>query len=172
MNGDMTEYGWFAPGLESLPPGLMASGVVYAIHCSKVDSNWIKVGSVNIDRVSENLHREIYNQQNKYLFVLEAVLHVAVENEIHMALHSSAHPKHRDCFSLNPWDLLQECVKMVKCANEKALRVCAESFLASERMSFQKQLVNYENREKVFLAQIECLLPLLAKLVKNETAHT
>lgn len=165
MSDEMTEFGWFRPGLESLAPGLHASGVVYGIWCNKLDNSWTKIGSVNYDRVAENLKRDIYNGQTKYLFVIEAAVHVSIEDTIHATLKQYAHTKYKDCFSVLPRDLLLRCIDIVKPINEKTMRMCAEPFLRDIREQHENELSHYTNRERVMLLQLETLMPLLQKAV-------
>ena len=165
MSEELTDFGWFAPGLEGLAPGLHASGLVYGIYCNKTDAGWVKVGSVNADRARENLRRDIYVGQSKYLFVLECAMHVAVENAIHVALAAHAHPTHKDCFSLTPRDLMQKCVEFVRAANERAIQTTTEAAMQRARDETAARFAAYDHRERVLLGLVECLAPLMQKAV-------
>lgn len=164
---DITEFGWFSPGLESLAPGLKASGVVYGIYCNKTDTSWVKIGSVNIERVRDNLRRDIYAGQTKYLFVLDVAMHVAAEDTIHRSLAAHAHPKHSDCFSLTPCDLMQRCIQIVQPLNLRTIQTTAEPLIGQLREQHRQDLAAFEQRERVFLAQLECFTPLLNKLMEE-----
>lgn len=169
MTEALTDFGWFRPGLEELAPGLRVSGLVYGIYCSKTDAGWVKVGSVNADRATENLRRDIYAGQERYLFVIEAAAHVAAENLIHGALAPHAHAKHKDCFSLLPMELLARCVEVVKPLNERAIALSADRLLRAAREEHHAEIARYERREQVFLMQIEMLMPLLMDLSKQRS---
>ena len=166
----MTEFGWFRPGLEGLAPGLRVSGVVYGIQCNKLDSSWTKIGSVNYDRVVDNLKRDVYAGQSRYLFVIEAAVHISAEDTIHATLSAFAHAKHKDCFSILPRDLLMRCIEIVKPLNDRAMRICAEPFIREIREAHDAERVQCMNRERVNLAIIEALFPLLNRAVRTTAA--
>lgn len=164
--GSLAEWGRFRPGLEALPPGLLPSGCVYAIRCAKVGDDYVKVGSVQGDRLRENLRRDVYAGQTQYIFLIDAVLHVAAETACHGALGATglAHPAHRDCFRLAPDEIFNRCADVIKRANREALvalarRVLQDTTTPAQKRRRRERRERAEHREDTILRVVNHLLP-------------